>query len=131
MISNKNYGLYFDHEYLGNANIGVASANEMRYSITDGNLSYFLVFGNNQAEVLSNYTILTGKQPLPPRWSLGYLQSKYGYQNTADVTGIVNELKTNGFPLDGIILDLFWFGGTNKMGVLNWDSTRFASPTSM
>ncbi|MCB9202735.1 MAG: hypothetical protein H6604_06800 [Flavobacteriales bacterium] len=131
VVSNKNYGIYYDHEYGGTADIGSSISNELIYKTSDGTLSYFLVFGSNYDEIIENYTTLTGKQPLPPRWALGYIQSRYGYENETQSRQIVNDIKAQGFPMDGLVLDLFWFGGTTQMGKLDWDYSRFPTPSGM
>ena len=38
---------------------------------------------------------------------------------------MVNTMAAQDFPLDGVILDLYWFGDPSTMGNLDWDVTRF------
>lgn len=71
----------------------------------------FYFFVGSSKEILGRYTDVTGKPIMPPRWMLGYLQSNYGYRNWNELHGVVSSLRKNGFPLDGIFLDLQWFGG--------------------
>ncbi|MCP4458730.1 MAG: hypothetical protein GY816_12010, partial [Cytophagales bacterium] len=78
--------------------------------------------------ILQLYTHLTGRMPLPPAWALGFLQSKYGYQNETEARQIVNTFRQKGIPLDAIILDLFWF---TNMGDFQWDLSQFPNPTQM
>jgi alpha-glucosidase len=76
---------------------------------------------------------LSGHPPVPPKQMFGLWISEYGYENWAEVDGKIASLKAAGFPLSGIVLDLYWFGGinpstTSRMGTLTWDETRFPDP---
>lgn len=74
---------------------------------------------------------LTGHQPLPPLWSLGYITSKYGYKTQHEVDSVVSALKKGGYPLDGIVLDLYWYGKEEDMGRLDWEPSQWPDPTGM
>src|SRR4051794_29408890 len=45
----------------------------------DPELRLWIVAGPSPAEVLDRYTALTGRPVLPPRWALGYQQSRWSY----------------------------------------------------
>ena len=51
--------------------IGKSSQGEMLVSSPDPVLDYFLFAGPTPAKVLEQYTALTGRLSLPPKWSLG------------------------------------------------------------
>lgn len=74
-------------------------------------MRFYVMVGDNAADVLSQYASLTGPAIMPPRWLFGFQQSRYGYANWDEVDAAVNSLKKDGFPLDGVFLDLQWFGG--------------------
>ena len=56
-------------------------------------LSYFVVTGKNQAEILERYTQLTGRQPLPPRWALGLIQSRFGYKTQDEMLNVAARMR--------------------------------------
>ena len=130
IISSKKYGVYFDHLNLGNIKLG-QSGDTLAYQTNQQGLSYFFIASDSMSGILDNYTNLTGKAPLPPRWAFGYIQSKYGYKSETEARNIVTQMQTDNFPLDALVLDLYWFGGASKMGNLNWDLSQFQTPTSM
>lgn len=130
-VSSRGYGIFFDNSYPGTFDMGATDADFYSYSADGGAMIFYLIAGSTMKEVLSRYTDLTGRQPLPPRWALGYLQSKYGYQSEAEAREVVNTLRSHGFPLDAIILDLYWFGDEKTMGALAWDRSRFPNPEQM
>jgi alpha-glucosidase (family GH31 glycosyl hydrolase) len=129
--SNKSYGLFFDNRFPAYADIAAADNTTFKYTTEGGRLRYYFSAGYNSNEVLQEYTELTGKQKLPPLWALGYIQSKYGYENESDARQIVNQILSEDFPLDALILDLYWFGTTNDMGNLDWDYNLWPQPTEM
>ncbi len=130
VVSSKNYGLYFDNHQRSSINMAT-TGNKVRYSADNGVMEYFFIFGNSQESILQNYTGLTGRQELPPIWSLGYIQSRYGYQNQEEAENVVAQMQSGNFPMDVLVLDLYWFGSTNDMGDLNWDFGRFPQPVEM
>ena len=70
-------------------------------------------------------TTLTGRQKIAPLWSLGYITSKYGYRTQAETEGVIDTLKRNGYPVDGIVLDLYWYGKEQDMGSLEWEPSQW------
>jgi alpha-glucosidase (family GH31 glycosyl hydrolase) len=131
VVSSNLYGLFFNNFSTGNFNIANTDSTILQYACDTLPLSYFIFGGNSMGSILNKYTALTGKQPLPARWSLGYIQSKYGYQNETEARSIVNKLQTANFPLDALVLDLFWFGSASKMGNLDWDKSKWTNPSKM
>jgi oligosaccharide 4-alpha-D-glucosyltransferase len=91
----------------------------------------FLLFGDTPGEVIEDVSLLTGRQPLPPRWALGYIQSRFGYEYESEARGIVEDMLAADFPLDALVLDLYWFGEPGDMGNLDWDYNRFPNPVEM
>ena len=86
---------------------------------------YFVNGGNNLADATSLYSELTGKQNLPPLWGLGYITSKYGYHNQDETYGVIDSLKTRDYPVDGLVLDLYWYGKETDMGRLEWNPEQW------
>ncbi len=130
LVSSENYGLFFDNHRPSFMDIA-SSGNQLRYSSESGVMDYFFLNGNSQADVLESYTALTGRQEMPPIWALGYIQSRYGYESQSQAEEVVEEMRASGFPMDALVLDLYWFGNTNDMGDLDWDYTRFPQPEEM
>lgn len=92
---------------------------------------YFVNGASTLADVTEQLSALTGRQDLPPFWSLGYITSKYGYRDQRETVGVVDTLKRAGYPLDGIVLDLYWYGKEQDMGRLAWDPDQWPDPAGM
>ena len=131
VVSDKGYGLFFDNRYPANLNLDSENTQRTIYNTEGGRLRYYFIAGDSFDNLLNNYTFLTGKQKMPPLWSLGYIQSKYGYQNETEARNIVNKILEEDFPLDALILDLYWFGSENDMGNLDWDYGQWPQPEQM
>ncbi len=132
--SSNGYGLFFDNASRGYADIGKTNNNVFEAGFVSGELNVFIIFGKDYKEILSSYFKLTGTQPLPPRWALGNLMSRFGYGSEAETKAIAEKMKKENIPFDAIIYDLFWFGDSIKrtMGNLDWvNKTAWPDPKKM
>ena len=121
--SDKGYGILYDDYNASSLQLGDTI---VYTSKTPKPLSYYFINGEGSlGGVTSNYTLLTGRQNLPPLWSLGYITSKYGYHTQDEALGAIDSLKRAGYPVDGIIFDLYWYGVETDMGKLAWDKKQF------
>ena len=128
LLTSQRYALLFDDPHPGTFDLGADDPSKFWYEAEGGQLSYFVLAGESIPDQLQAYTWLTGRPPMPPKWGLGYLQSKYGYR-TADAAGkTVDRLREEDIPADGLILDLYWF---EHMGDFNWDESAFPNPSQM
>ncbi|MDP9080250.1 MAG: DUF5110 domain-containing protein [Bacteroidota bacterium] len=55
------------------------------------------------------YVKLTGKPKLPPRWAFGYLQSKWGWDDSTYVADVATKFRTHKLPVDAFIFDFEWY----------------------
>lgn len=130
IISSNGYALLFD-DYAAAEMItgqsGICYTTESNRPIS----YYFINGAGSLPEVMKNYTALTGRQKLPPLWALGYITSKYGYRTQSEATGVIDTLKRKGYPVDGMVLDLYWYGKESDMGRLEWDSIQWPDHKKM
>jgi oligosaccharide 4-alpha-D-glucosyltransferase len=126
LISSAGYALFFDNPSKGYVDIGLTEKNTLEAGFTSGELTYYVVFGKNLDEMLANYTAITGRQPLPPRWALGNFVSRSGYRSEEQMKQVVTQMKKDYFPMDGLAFDQFWFGDNTKntFGNLDWVNTQ-------
>ena len=95
-------------------------------------LSYYFINGDGTiAGATYSFSELTGRQPLPPFWTLGYITSKYGYHNQNEAYGAIDSLKQRDYPVDGMVLDLYWYGVETDMGRLEWDKKQWPDHKKM
>lgn len=133
VMSTNKYILLFDNSAKGWLDLGKTQDNILEFSAVAGRMAYIIFAADSFPKLLNNYVDVTGKQPLPPRWSLGNFASRFGYRSEREVRDTVNKFIELDFPLDALILDLYWFGKDIKghMGNLAWDKDSFAEPEKM
>ena len=132
-LSTNGYGVLFDDHYV-DAVMTPSANNGSSYSTASANpIAYYFVGGGSMEKAMQNYHLLTGHQPLPPFWALGYITSRYGYHSASEAKNVVNRIKDESkLPLDGIVFDLYWQGSSPAgMGNLEWYTTNFPNPTQM
>ena len=124
------YGLFLDNTYRSNMDLGAASDDDWWFGSTDGELRYF-VFAPSEASErgaadlqgpLARYCDLTGHKPLPPRWALGYHQSRWNYHDADYVRFVAHEHRRRDLPLDCIHLDI---GHMDGYRVFTWNPESF------
>ncbi|UEG49126.1 DUF5110 domain-containing protein [Ferruginibacter lapsinanis] len=134
VMSNKGYGLFFDNPSRGYFDIGKTTPDSFIAGFSGGELNFYIILGKDYKEILYHYHQLTGTQPLPPRWALGNLMSRFGYTSQEQANDIVAKMKEQKVPVDAIIFDLFWFGDSiqNTLGNLSWvNKTKWPDPKKM
>lgn len=128
LLSTNGYGLFFDNTYKGRFDLGNSDPTKFSYTASSGELTYYLIAAPTIPEQLELYTWLTGRQPLPPKWAFGFIQSKFGYQNEIEARGIVQTMRQKQIPCDALVLDLYWY---QNMGDLSWNLSAFPNPSQM
>ncbi len=133
VLSSKLYAIHFDNPAIGYLDLDSKKDNTLTYETNSGRKTYQVIVGDSWTDLVSNYTDLTGKQPLLPRWSFGNFASRFGYHSQEEVENTIKKYEQNNIPVDAIILDLYWFGKTIKgtMGNLEWDKDNFPNPDKM
>ena len=126
--STRGYGLYFENTYPGRFDLGSSNSALFSYTAYGGELSYYMIAAPSIPAQLELYTWLTGRQPLPPRWAFGFIQSKFGYRNESEARAVVQTMRQKHIPCDGLVLDLYWF---NQMGDISWNLSSWTDPFRM
>lgn len=133
IMSSKRYAVLFDNTANGILDIGKTKLDTLSFEAVGGRTAYIVFSGKTFPKLINQYVDVTGKQPLPPRWAFGNFASRFGYKSQQQVIDTVDQFINEEFPLDAIILDLYWFGNDIKgfMGNLDWDKEVFPQPIKM
>jgi alpha-glucosidase len=100
------YGLFLDNSWRSWFDFGHRDADVIEFGAEGGPIDYYIIAGPTVRDVVRRYTDLTGKAPLPPRWALGYQQSRYSYMSAGEVRSIAATLRKDRIPSDVIWLDI-------------------------
>ena len=133
ILSSNKYMVVFDNSASGFLDIGATEEQVLQFEAVGGRTSYLVVSADSYPDLIDGYTQITGRQPLPPRWAFGNFASRFGYHSEQEVRDTVQKFHDQDFPLDALVLDLFWFGKDVKghMGNLAWDKSAFPHPEAM
>jgi alpha-glucosidase len=71
-------------------------------SFAGGVLRHYVMVGS-VPHVIDRYSELTGRPALPPRWALGYHQSRWGYKTDSDVREVVEGYRSLAVPVSAAI----------------------------
>jgi len=131
LVSSRKYGIYLDNPAKSTFDVCKTDPKLVSYRTVAGLISFFFIAAPDLDGVIAGYTHLTGRQPLPPRWALGYISSRYGYKSEREIDSVVSKTQRAGIPLDGVVFDLFWYKSDSLMGNHNWDRDSFPDPKRM
>lgn len=132
-ISDKGYMVHFDNPQTGYLDLDAKQNNHVRFETEGGPMTYQIILCDDFKKMTSEWTYLTGRQPMPPRWALGNFASRFGYHSEAEAREVVKTFRNEQIPLDAIIFDLYWFGKTiqGTLGNLSFDPDNFPNPSQM
>lgn len=133
VLSSEKYALLFDNASAGYLDLDSKKNNTLSYETESGTLNYYVIAANDWFELVDNYTWLTGRQPMPARWTLGNFSSRFGYHSQNEVLSTVDKFFEDSIPVEAVIIDIYWFGKeiTGTMGNLNWYRDSFPEPDKM
>ncbi|MBN1797378.1 MAG: DUF5110 domain-containing protein [Spirochaetales bacterium] len=96
------------------------------YAAEGGPLCYYAIAGPGLKQVLSNFTQLCGRYPLPPRWVLGHHHSRWESKESAErLLHIAEEFRKRKIPCDVLHIDI---GHMQDYRSFTWNKKRFPQP---
>ena len=119
------YGVYFNHT--GRSAVDLTVSGQLTFSANSQELDYYLIYGPLPADVVKGFADLLGTMPLPPRWTLGYHQSRWSYSPESELRRIASELRQRALPCDGLHLDIDYM---RHYRVFTWNEQRFPNPAA-
>ncbi len=133
VVSSRKYLLAFDNGARGSLDLDSTGTGQLDFSAVGGRRAFLVVAGSTWPDLAAHIADTTGHQPMLPRWALGHIASRMGYHTQDEVETVVKKLRDADYPLDAVVLDLFWFGASifGNMGNLAWDATTFPEPIAM
>lgn len=119
------WGMLFDSPYRAHFDLAHGDEEQASFQAEGGDLVYYIFCGPTPADVLQRYTELTGRTPMPPIWSLGNQQSRWGYKGAAEVEEVARGYRERDLPCDVMYFDIDYMDGFR---VFTWDPERFPEP---
>jgi alpha-D-xyloside xylohydrolase len=89
-----------------------------------------LFFFGSPKEVLSEYTAITGRAPVPPLWSFGLWMGRESYSSEEETREVAKKLREHRIPSDVIHLDTDWTEVPHRCD-FEFSPSRFPDPAKM
>ena len=128
-MSSNGYGMFLHTSTPVTLDIGRTFDNSNVLYVGEDALDLFVFLGNPK-EILSEYTELTGRSPVPPLWSFGFWMSRITYKSEDEVRDVAAKLRRYRIPSDVIHLDTGWFE-TDWRSDYKFSTSRFRDPARM
>ena len=120
-ISNNITGYFINSPAKVEIDIGLIDYNKIQVKVNDSGFELFVIHGDSIEDVLKNYTELTGKTFVPPKWALGHQISRYSYYPDETVLKIVEEYKKF-IDVSAVYLDIDYM---EKYKIFTFDKDKF------
>ena len=125
-LSSKGYGFFWNNPALGEATF---AKNLKRFTaeVTD-KIDYWVTVGETPAQIMEQYTALTGRPGEFPEWASGFWQCKLRYKTQEEALAVAREYKRRGLPISVLVIDFFnW----KWQGDFKFDEEAFPDPKAM
>jgi len=125
MRGGRAYGIFLDSVWRTELDAGATHDDRLTFAADGGDLTYYIFAGPTPAAVLARYAELTGHMPLPPRWALGYGQSRWSYFPEEQLREVAAGFRSREIPCDTLWLDIDYMDGYR---VFTFSPRRFPAP---
>lgn len=127
-MSTYRYGIFFDNTYKTEFKFGTESDEYYSFEAPGGEMVYYFIFGRDYKEIIGQYTRLTGKPIMPPKWAFGFSQSR-GLLTREDLSReIAKGYRDRNIPCDIIYQDIGW---TQHLQDFEWRKGNYEDPKGM
>ena len=125
-VSSLGYGFLWNNPAVGEVHFGT-NRTEWRIPSTK-KMDYWVTAGDTPADILYNYSEVTGRTPMMPEYGMGFWQCKLRYKTQEQVLEVAREHKRRGLPMDVIVVDFFHW---TLQGNWEFDPECFPDPEGM
>ena len=118
-------------------NMGATSAVSYTMETEDPYLDYYMLCNRDYKGLIRDYTELSGRSAMIPRWAFGFWMSRMSYMSRAELEEIVEQMAAFGMSVDVIHIDAWQpnfedsFVPSGIEELLIFDETRFPDPQGM
>lgn len=128
--SPEGWGLFVNTPSRVTHGVGYAQWSHRSYilQIHDTDLDLFLIAASSPAQMLERYTLLTGRAPVPPRWSFGSWMSRAYYHTAETALAAAEKMYERKIPCDVLLLDGRAWHKMETRFDFQWDPDRYPDP---
>ncbi len=129
-MSTQGYGVFVNESRPMTFWVGSRETCKNMFAVEGDLVDYFFFYGPSFKSILDTYTELTGKAPVPPKWTFGTWISRISYFSQEQVMAVARKLRDMRFPADVIHIDTGWFDEDWRCD-WKFNSERFPDPKRM
>ncbi len=96
---------------------GTVDHGAVTWAVPGAAADLYLVVAPTLAEGTRGLLRLTGRPPVPPLWTFGYLQSRWGWTDADYVDDALRQFRARRLPVDAFIFDFEWYTATPDYNV--------------
>jgi alpha-glucosidase len=119
------YGVFLDNPAVPFFDFDPNNEGALAFGALAGELDYYLFTGPSPSNLTAAYGRITGFSALPPKWTLGYHQSRYGYASQTELLTIARTLRAERVPpTSSIWISITWIVCRCSRGISTHSRTR-------
>lgn len=127
-MSSYRYGIFLDNTYKTEFKFGTESQDYYSFEAPDGAFVYYFIYGKDYKDIHQQYINLTGQPIMPPKWALGFAQSRGLYTKENQALEVASEFRKRKIPIDIIYQDIGW---TQNLQDFEWRKGNYTNPKAM
>ncbi|WP_228388386.1 glycoside hydrolase family 31 protein [Chryseobacterium sp. CBo1] len=127
-MSSYRYGIFLDNTYKTEFKFGTESQDYYSFEAPDGAFVYYFIYGKDYKDIQQQYITLTGQPIMPPKWALGFAQSRGLYTKENQALEVAAEFRKRKIPIDIIYQDIGW---TQNLQDFEWRKGNYTNPKAM
>jgi len=132
-MSSNGYSMLMNTYTRTHFNMGASSGVSYTMESEDPYLDYYMFCNRDFKGLIRDYTALSGRSAMIPRWAFGFWMSRMSYMSRSEVEQIVDQMAAFGMSADVIHID-GWQDSWSPDGgaeLLAFDEDRFPDPEGM
>ena len=131
-LSSRGYGVLIAHTGYVSCEVGSDTVSKISMTVPGESLTYYIIGGKTCADVLRNYTALSGRPALVPARSFGlWLSTSFTTDyDEHSVRQMLSGMQQRGIPLEMFHFDCFWMKACTWTSFC-WDPEMFPEPGEM
>ncbi len=122
------FGLYVDDPGAVTFDLGYTRGDEAVITSENGNFSAYYIEADTLIGAVKEFRYMIGRSYLPPKWGLGYIQSRWGYVTEEDLREVVRNHRERHIPLDTMSMDIDYMEDFKDF---TWDAKKFPDLAGM
>ncbi|KAL5113860.1 hypothetical protein ACEQ8H_008240 [Pleosporales sp. CAS-2024a] len=128
-MSSQGYGVFIDTPDKIDLEIGSERSCRLQTAVQGQRLKWYIIYGPTPKEVLTKYSVLTGKSTRVPAWSYGlWLSTSFTTSYSEEtVQSFISQMSDNHIPVEVFHFDCFWLRAFHWCDFV-WDPVSFPDP---